>query len=287
MIFLNSVHLLAGIKMNFKFYKMSSKRVLAGVCAGIADSSGVDPTIIRIIAAVICIYFPFLILLYLLLAIILPEKSIAEASDYSADYMSGNSTSSQWTYSDPYQTNTDTESSGENINDPSRNKTQFSRSTETNPPHRSNHVSNMIIAIILICGGVGLFITKVLFNYSIQFNDFITFMIFGAGLFLMISGLLEDKAHKSSRTTKITIGAILTAVSFSWILQIFGYAVITMSELIASVRFLWPLFIIAVGLNILFPNKKATLSIWIGIIVIILLATVYRSMFGMFNFMYY
>lgn len=271
--------------MNFKLYKLSNKRILAGVCAGIADASGFDPTIIRIIAAVIGVYWPFLILVYLILAIILPEKSVAEARDY--EYQSNYAAdhpSSQWTYSDTAQNSA--QEGSNTMNNTNRDETKFDYRTDNELPRKSN-VSSMIIAIILICGGVGLFITKVLFNYSIRFNDFITFVIFGVGLFLLISGLIEDKNNKSSRTTKITIGTILTVVSFSWILQIFGYAIITMSELISSVRFLWPLFIIAAGLNILFPNKKMTLFIWIGVILIIILATIYRSMFGMMNFMYY
>ena len=50
-------------------------RVLAGVCAGIAEYYGSDPTLIRLVAAVLGVVtgiFP-LLLLYILAAVIIPE----------------------------------------------------------------------------------------------------------------------------------------------------------------------------------------------------------------------
>ena len=54
----------------------SSNKMLAGICGGIADYLNVDPTIIRVIYAVLTLFsaaFPG-ILLYIILLLIVPER---------------------------------------------------------------------------------------------------------------------------------------------------------------------------------------------------------------------
>ena len=54
----------------------SSNKVLAGVCGGIAEYMNVDPTVVRVIYAVLTIFsaaFPGL-LLYIILLLLIPEK---------------------------------------------------------------------------------------------------------------------------------------------------------------------------------------------------------------------
>lgn len=61
--------------MEKKLYR-SDNRMLAGVCAGIAEYFNVDPTIVRVLYAVISVFsaaFPGL-LLYLILLLIVPAK---------------------------------------------------------------------------------------------------------------------------------------------------------------------------------------------------------------------
>jgi len=58
-----------------KLYKSSTDKKISGVCAGIANYFGIDPTIIRIIYVCLSLMsasFPRLIL-YIALAFILPE----------------------------------------------------------------------------------------------------------------------------------------------------------------------------------------------------------------------
>ena len=58
-----------------KKLKKSTNKMVAGVCAGIAEYFGVDPTIVRIVYAVLAICsvgFPGL-LLYIILALIMPQ----------------------------------------------------------------------------------------------------------------------------------------------------------------------------------------------------------------------
>jgi len=53
-----------------KLMRSSNDKILYGVCAGIADYFGIDPLIVRIIF----IFVPSAVLVYIVLALLLPEK---------------------------------------------------------------------------------------------------------------------------------------------------------------------------------------------------------------------
>ena len=62
--------------MNKKLYRSTADRKLAGVCGGVGEYFGVDPTIIRVLY-VFCAVFPGFVLggliIYLVLALIIPN----------------------------------------------------------------------------------------------------------------------------------------------------------------------------------------------------------------------
>jgi len=67
------------IKTMKKLYR-SSNRILAGVCGGIAEYFDVDPTLIRVVFAVLTLFsaaFPGL-LLYIILMILIPNYNQIE-----------------------------------------------------------------------------------------------------------------------------------------------------------------------------------------------------------------
>lgn len=60
-----------------KLYR-SENKMLGGVCAGIAEYFGTDPTLVRVVYAVLSVFstgFPGL-LLYIILLIIMPKKPL-------------------------------------------------------------------------------------------------------------------------------------------------------------------------------------------------------------------
>lgn len=62
--------------MNDKKLVRSSNKMLAGVCAGIAEYFGIDATLVRVLYAalsVFCVGFPGIIL-YIILMIIMPQS---------------------------------------------------------------------------------------------------------------------------------------------------------------------------------------------------------------------
>jgi len=66
----------------FRLFRDTQRGILAGVCAGIADYFGVEPTVVRIVAVIgLFMFFPLTVLAYVVLAIILPAKPKALYAD--------------------------------------------------------------------------------------------------------------------------------------------------------------------------------------------------------------
>lgn len=63
--------------MKKKLYRSSTDKKLCGVCAGVANYFNLDPTIVRVVYALLAICttgFPFVIL-YIVLAFVMPEDN--------------------------------------------------------------------------------------------------------------------------------------------------------------------------------------------------------------------
>ena len=59
--------------MDKKLYRNTSNKMIAGVCSGLAEYIGIDPTIVRLIWALIGLTGAGIIA-YLIAALIIPEK---------------------------------------------------------------------------------------------------------------------------------------------------------------------------------------------------------------------
>lgn len=60
-----------------KLYRSTTNKKICGVCAGIGDFFGIDPTIVRVVYAILSLFtsgFPGIIL-YIVLAFIIPEDN--------------------------------------------------------------------------------------------------------------------------------------------------------------------------------------------------------------------
>ena len=62
--------------MNKKLYKSNTNKMLEGVCGGIAEYFGVDPTIVRLAWVVFCALGGSGILTYIIAAIIIPSAPL-------------------------------------------------------------------------------------------------------------------------------------------------------------------------------------------------------------------
>lgn len=55
-----------------KLYKSRQNKVIAGVCGGLADYFEIDPTIIRLIAAILGLCALFGVVVYIVAALVMP-----------------------------------------------------------------------------------------------------------------------------------------------------------------------------------------------------------------------
>lgn len=62
--------------MNKKLYKSRNSRMLCGVCGGVAEYFGLDPTLVRLGWVIFCALGGSGILAYLIAAVIIPEQPI-------------------------------------------------------------------------------------------------------------------------------------------------------------------------------------------------------------------
>lgn len=61
--------------MEKKLYRSNENKMLCGVCGGIGEYLGVDPTVIRLAWALLCLAAGVGILAYIVAAIIMPVKA--------------------------------------------------------------------------------------------------------------------------------------------------------------------------------------------------------------------
>ena len=66
--------------MEKRLYRSRTERMVLGVCGGLARHLGVDPTVVRVVAALLIIATGVLpgILVYLVLAVIMPLEPMPE-----------------------------------------------------------------------------------------------------------------------------------------------------------------------------------------------------------------
>ena len=62
--------------MNKKLYKSNTNKLLEGICGGIAEYFGIDPTIVRLAWVVFCALGGSGILAYIIAAIIIPSAPL-------------------------------------------------------------------------------------------------------------------------------------------------------------------------------------------------------------------
>ena len=65
--------------MEKHLYRSRNDRVISGVCSGIGTYLGIDPTVIRVVAALLLLLsFGTMILIYVVLALIIPLEPVQQ-----------------------------------------------------------------------------------------------------------------------------------------------------------------------------------------------------------------
>lgn len=72
--------------MNKKLYRSTDDRMIAGVCAGVAEYFGLDATMVRLATVIICLFFGTGVLIYAAAAFIVPERNDNDTDMYDGNY---------------------------------------------------------------------------------------------------------------------------------------------------------------------------------------------------------
>jgi phage shock protein PspC (stress-responsive transcriptional regulator) len=56
-----------------RLYRSKSERMIGGICGGMGAYMGIDPTVVRVIFVLITLFWPFTLLLYLVLMLLIPD----------------------------------------------------------------------------------------------------------------------------------------------------------------------------------------------------------------------
>lgn len=59
-----------------KLYRSQDNRIIGGVCGGLGEYLGVDPTVIRLIYIILALWFGSGILAYIIFLILVPEEPV-------------------------------------------------------------------------------------------------------------------------------------------------------------------------------------------------------------------
>jgi len=68
-----------------KLAKSNTNKTISGVCGGIGEYFGMDPTLVRIIFAILTIFPGTLIggaIVYIILAVIIPDAAVGDQNDH-------------------------------------------------------------------------------------------------------------------------------------------------------------------------------------------------------------
>lgn len=72
-----------------KLYRSSGDKIIAGVCGGLAEYFSIDPTLVRILFVALVLADGFGILLYLIMALIVPKDKKTGTRDNARDLAEG------------------------------------------------------------------------------------------------------------------------------------------------------------------------------------------------------
>ncbi len=66
--------------LNKKLYRSRNDKMVSGVCAGLANFLNIDPTLVRVLYAVLAVFTAVVpcLVLYIVLAIVIPQEPMIE-----------------------------------------------------------------------------------------------------------------------------------------------------------------------------------------------------------------
>lgn len=198
-----------------------------------------DTTLIRIVVLLLCLFAPFLIVIYILMACFLPGKYTADGQP-DAD---------------------------EHTDDAEKTSYAPPREGKFDGKRRSELVK--IACYSVIVGALILIIINIIFAQKATFTNFVRYTLFFAGVFLFFSAFLPHTAP-GSKKVKITVALMIILLDTFTIFNNAGFIVANASNIKTSIDYTWPLLAAGLGATILFRSKTFIKIMWIILAVFVI-----------------
>ncbi len=128
-----------------------------------------------------------------------------------------------------------------------------------------------------IAGALVLTAADIAFGQKATFTHFVRYMLLTGGILLFLSALFGHNTP-GGKKTKITVSVVLILLSAFSLLGNVSIFVATASSIKTSINYTWPLLVAALGLTILFRGKTLIKIMWIALAVLIIAYAVLINM---------
>ncbi len=167
-----------------RLHRSKRNKVILGVCGGLAEYFGIDPTVVRIISVVIAIPGPGLIM-YLLAALVMPEDngSTSQSDQWNTGSSSYTSNDKQWSQNTGADSGADTNTN--RYTSTSGLGSDFDVGSDEwreTPKHESKDKSKVLLGLILVCLGIMFFVKQLFPMFDMKYLIPVAFIIIGFGI---------------------------------------------------------------------------------------------------------
>lgn len=161
-----------------RLHRSKRNKVILGVCGGLGEYFGIDPTIVRIITAVIAIPGPGLVM-YLLAALVMPEDN---GNTYQNDQW--NSSDNQWNQNAGTDSgaSTDTNRYTSSTSGLGSDFDVGSDEWREAPKYESKDRNKILLGLILVCLGIVFFVKQLFPMFDIKYLVPVALIIIGFGI---------------------------------------------------------------------------------------------------------
>ncbi len=219
-------------------YKSTNDKIISGVCSGLSHYLGIDVTLVRIVVFLLCIFAPFLIIIYIIMACMLPEKLTPDETSESGAHPDKDDSS--------------------NIHE-----------------RRSELIK--IACYSGIVGALALVVMDIALGQKATFTGFIRYALMTGGILLFISAF-SPRNTPGGKKTKITVSLMIIVLDALALFNNMGFFVVTAANIKMAIYYTWPFLVAGLGATILFRGKSFIKIMWILLAVFILAYAVLINM---------
>ncbi|MCL1912354.1 MAG: PspC domain-containing protein [Eubacteriaceae bacterium] len=132
------------------------------------------------------------------------------------------------------------------------------------------------IASVAVCTLLGVLISGLYFGIDVTFNTIISFGVLSLGLYMLFDNIFDRSSYR--KTARLPVGLLIFIVGIVFLLGSFNIIVLSLTNILNSIKYLSPIIVVAIGVNFLLPQKKASIAIWLVVLLAVVVYTFYSNL---------